>query len=573
MKIRFKIFTTILSALACFGLFSRAQAADDEVFPGGNTAAGFHSLNGGNNGSFNTAYGWFSQGFNGVTATGFFNTAIGAGSLDLNFGNLNTAAGTAALLLNLAAENNTAVGTNALLNNDFTTTAPATANDNTAVGFEALLSNLDAGDNTAVGSHALEDNDSTGSGAATGNTAVGSGALESNVDGSGNTAVGRSALLAFDGDQSTAVGNLAGLLNFADETTAVGAGALSIGINGGIIVGNTGVHNTAVGFHALFINSLGDDNTAMGHSALLNNTTGEDNTAVGWQALRDEDTGPNQTAVGSNALLNSQGSFGSFDNSAFGRGALEDLVGGARNTALGDLAGTNIVGGSSNTIVGADSGGSLVAGSSNTYIGADTNGAGDESGFIRIRNSNAQQAPVVATSSKVFIDAIWGASIPNISVRTVRVNSRGQLAGIVLSSERYKKDIKPMDKASESILALKPVTFHYKEDPTNTLSYGLVAEDVAKVAPDLAIMDKEGKPMSVLYEEIPVRLLNEFLKEHKKVEEQQAAITELKSRVAQQQKGMEVLTAQLKEQAAQIQRVSAQLEVSKPAPQVVVNKP
>ncbi len=132
-----------------------------------------------------------------------------------------------------------------------------------------------------------------------------------------------------------------------------------------------------------------------------------------------------------------------------------------------------------------------------------------------------------------------------------------------------------MDKASESILALKPVTFHYKEDqdPTNTLCYGLIAEEVAKVDPSLVDNDNEGKPGSVRYHEIPVRLLNEFLKEHKKVEEQQATIAELKSTVAQQQKGMEVLTAQLKEQAAQIQKVSAQVEMIKPAPQVVVNKP
>jgi septal ring factor EnvC (AmiA/AmiB activator) len=130
-----------------------------------------------------------------------------------------------------------------------------------------------------------------------------------------------------------------------------------------------------------------------------------------------------------------------------------------------------------------------------------------------------------------------------------------------------------MDKASESILGLKPKTFHYKDDKTNTLCFGLIAEDVAKVDPSLVVMDQEGLPSAVEYHEIPMRLLNEFLKEHKKVEEQQAAIAELKSKVAQQQKGMEVLTAQLREQAAQIQKVSAQLEVSKPAAQVVVNKP
>ena len=156
----------------------------------------------------------------------------------------------------------------------------------------------------------------------------------------------------------------------------------------------------------------------------------------------------------------------------------------------------------------------------------------------------------------------------------VRIGNDGKL-GTVVSSRRFKHDVKPMDKASEAILALKPVTFHYNSDATNTPRFGLIAEEVAEVSPDLVICDKEGKPLSVRYEDLNVMLFNEFLKEHKKVEEQatkidkqHATIAELKSTVAQQQKGMEVLTAQLKEQAAQIQRVSAQLEVSKPAPQV-----
>jgi septal ring factor EnvC (AmiA/AmiB activator) len=117
------------------------------------------------------------------------------------------------------------------------------------------------------------------------------------------------------------------------------------------------------------------------------------------------------------------------------------------------------------------------------------------------------------------------------------------------------------------------VTFHYKNDQTNTPQFGLIAEEVAKVNPALVGFDKEGKPYSVQYMKVDAMLLNEFLKEHKKVEEQQASIAELKSTVAQQQKEMEVLTAQLREQTAQIQKVSAQFEVSKPAPQVVANKP
>jgi septal ring factor EnvC (AmiA/AmiB activator) len=136
-----------------------------------------------------------------------------------------------------------------------------------------------------------------------------------------------------------------------------------------------------------------------------------------------------------------------------------------------------------------------------------------------------------------------------------------------------------MGKASEAIFSLRPVTFHYKNDETNTPQFGLIAEDVARVNPALIGVDKEGKPYCVRYEEVNAMLLNEFLKEHKKVEEQQATIEQLKSNGAKQEatiselrKDMGVLTAQVKEQAAQIQKVSAQIEVSKPAPQVVVNK-
>jgi uncharacterized coiled-coil protein SlyX len=161
----------------------------------------------------------------------------------------------------------------------------------------------------------------------------------------------------------------------------------------------------------------------------------------------------------------------------------------------------------------------------------------------------------------------------------VIVDSDGQL-GTSNSSRRFKKDIKPMDQTSEVILALKPVTFHYKNADTkkaeNTPQFGLIAEDVAEVNPDLVVRDADGQPLTVRYDAVNAMLLNEFLKEHKKVEEQKTNITQLNAKMAnqaalmaQQQKGMELLTAQLKEQAAQIQKVSAQLEMSKPAQQVV----
>ena len=128
-----------------------------------------------------------------------------------------------------------------------------------------------------------------------------------------------------------------------------------------------------------------------------------------------------------------------------------------------------------------------------------------------------------------------------------------------------------MDQTSEAILGLKPVTFHYKSDSTGTPQFGLIAEEVAKVNPDLVVRGDDGEIYTVRYEAVNAMLLNEFLKEHRKVERQEATIAELKSMVAQQQKGMEVLTATVKEQAAQIQKVSAQLEVNRSAPQIVDN--
>jgi len=293
----------------------------------------------------------------------------------------------------------------------------------------------------------------------------------------------------------------------------------------------TGSFNTAVGGGALNLNT-GDSNTAVGAAALLLNTTGTLNTAVGTDALVFNDSGTGNTAVGAFALFDSTGS----GNNAFGDSALDTLVDGDGNTAVGDLAGDG-----------------LVTGERNTYIGSGIL-VGDENDTIRIGNPSSVQC---------FIAGIVGGG--SFSSTVTIDPATGQL-GELVSSERFKKDIDAMDKASEAIFSLKPVTFHYKKDKTTTPQFGLIAEEVAKVNRALIGVDKAGKPYTVRYEAVNAMLLNEFLKEHKKVEQLQAT-------VAQQQKGMEVLTAQLNEQAAQIQKVSAQVQVSKPAPQIVVNKP
>jgi len=278
---------------------------------------------------------------------------------------------------------------------------------------------------------------------------------------------------------------------------------------------------------ALLYNTTGANNTANGFEALLGNTTGKDNTANGYYALASNTTGTNNIANGFEALLrNTTGGF---------------------NIALGNKAGVNLTTGSNNIEIGS--------------LGV----AGDDS-KIRIGT--------VGTQNATFVAGISGAAVTGTAVV---VNSSGQL-GVAPSSGRFKEAIKPMDKASEAILALKPVTFHYKKgiDSRAIPQFGLVAEEVEKVNPDLVARDGENKVYTVRYDAVNAMLLNEFLKEHRKVEQQQATMTESKSTIAKQEaaiaqlkKEMETMIARLKEQDAKIQKVSAQLEASKPAPQVV----
>jgi len=205
-----------------------------------------------------------------------------------------------------------------------------------------------------------------------------------------------------------------------------------------------------------------------------------------------------------------------------------------------------------------------VNGSDNIYIGA-TSGAGvmAESGTIRIGD------PLHV--SRCFIAGILNNGPFGCTVSIDPVT--GQLGlGACISSERFKKDIDPMDKASEAIFSLKPVTFHYKNDKTNTPQFGLIAEEVAKVNPALIAVDKEGKPYSVRYDAVNAMLLNEFLKEHRTVQELKATAEKQQATIAFQEGQIKAMTAALREQAAQIQKVSAQVEMIKPAPRVVENR-
>jgi hypothetical protein len=358
-------------------------------------------------------------------------------------------------------------------------------------------------------------------------------ALNPNTTGSDNTAHGWSSLFSnTTGSSNTADGFQAIYSNtIGSENTANGGQAL---------LGNiSGSGNTANGFQALYSNISGDRNTANGTQALQNNTSGQLNVANGYQALYNSTTGNQNTAGGSQALYyNTTGAF----NTAYGTLALASNTTGRNNTAIGDGAGLN-----------------LTTGDGNVYIGHDVRGVANEYDTTRIRNIYFRLA----------------------TERAVYVNSDNKL-GTLFSTRRVKDDIKPMDKASEAILALKPVTFHYKKElePNGRIQFGLIAEEVAEVNPDLVILDKEGKPESVRYEAINTMLLNEFLKDHKKVEEQQTAIRRLKSDAAKQEaaaselkKSVGILTAQLKEQALQIQKVSAQVQMREPITSVALSKP
>jgi Chaperone of endosialidase len=406
-----------------------------------------------------------------------------------------------------------------------------------------------------------------------GNTGVGAGALDSvnPLIAFNNTAMGLNALT----DDTTGGFNVAiGSFALAHNTT----GQQNMAIGEEALANSNGNFNLAIGFRVGFMNTTGSRLTGIGAAALRNNTTASDNTAIGSNALRENTISEANVAVGDSALTNYNGLDAGIDgfNTALGSIALTALTDGFQNTAVGRRALQVLTTGNNNTAVGWRAGNILTTGNGNTFLGflAGSNEGPDVSNVICVGESGDTNGGEQA-DNRCYIGQIFGITTGNVG-SPVLIDFDGQL-GTISSSRRFKKDIKPMDQASEAILALKPVTFHYKDrrdgkKAQETPEFGLIAEDVAEVNPDLVVNDKNGEIYSVRYEVVNVMLLNEFLKEHKKVEEQQASIADLKSTVALQQKGMEVLTAQLKEQAAQIQKVSAQLEASKPAPKVVANK-
>jgi Chaperone of endosialidase len=365
-----------------------------------------------------------------------------------------------------------------------------------------------------------------------GNTAEGQNALFSRTTGGYNTAIGFFSLRALtDGNFNTATGAGTLLSNTGDENTATGAGALLSNTTGefntatggfALLSNQGGGRNNAVGSRALFAHVIGDFNNAVGAFALASDTEGQANNAFGDEVLFSNTIGSNNVAMGDNALhSNTIGS----ENTAIGRNALYFNTAGSANTALGPSAGEGVT---------------------------------NADHVICIGHSGAN------VSNSCFIGHIYGAMIDPATAINVGIDASGKL-GTTASSRRFKRDIKPMDKASDAILALKPVSFRYNSDARSTPCFGLIAEEVAEVSADLVVRDKNGEILSVRYDQVNAMLLNEFLKEHRKNQKQESTIAELKAELA-------TLSATVREQATEIQKVSAELKSTKRAQQIVLNR-
>src|SRR5262245_48615347 len=343
------------------------------------------------------------------------------------------------------------------------------------------------GNNTAEGQNALL-RLTTG----TFNTAIGTLSLKSDTTGSGNTAIGAATLLSNTADQNTATG-LAALLSNTTGSKNTANGALAL-------LSNTeGDRNNACGAVALFNNTTGGANNAMGYSALFTNQSGSQNNAHGDFALFSNVQGQFNTAIGGNALV---GNMSGNNNTAIGFNALQHNSIGSNNIALGSGAGANIIVASDTICIGAAG----VDATDGCYIG------------------HVFEEPLDPDNLAMAID----------------VNGK---VGTLPSSRRFKDDIKPMDKTSEAILALKPVTFRYKNDKNCSPRFGLIAEEVADVDPNLVARDKDGKPYSVRYDQVNAMLLNEFLKEHRKVQEQACEIRDQKAQIREIRNAMDTVVA------------------------------
>ena len=400
----------------------------------------------------------------------------------------NTALGRSALASNTFGTQSTAFGTAALRNHQGLAFGPPdfqVASYNTAVGYKALFSDVTGYMNTAVGANALRDN--------TGrfNTALGTGALLENADGQRNVAVG--------------------VLALRDNFSAS--------------------DNVALGFHALLFNTVASQNTAVGSEALRDGSGSSRNTAIGFRAMYEGTSSNENTAVGGGAMENGTG----FANTAVGAGALDDLndilvpaVFTQGNVAVGSGALGGLQDGNDNIALGRSAGGNLVNGSKNIYIG---NSGASESQTIRIGDPTAETG-----HTSTFVAGIFG----NVSAsgQAVYVNSSGEL-GTIGSSRRFKEQIHDVGENARAILDLRPVSFRYRPEvlaePASTsaespLEYGLIAEEVVEVLPELVIFDADGRPSAVRYHLLIPLLLEELQRQERTIEDQRERLERLEHR-------------------------------------------
>lgn len=473
-----------------------------------------------------------------------------------NFGIDNTFMGVDAGNFTLTGDANAGFG-------KFTLRALTTGASNTAVGGGALMFTTTGGNNTAVGTGALNANTIGSS-----NTAGGTDALTNNISGNQNTAFGHNALNANLGSNNTAYGAFA-LLNSTSglQNTAIGALALRFNTTGlsNTAVGwntlgtnTTGIRNTAVGEASLFANTVGTDNTATGISSLSLNTTGGYNVAMGATALQGNTTGADNTAVGALALTQAVAGTG---NTAIGKGALYNsgkivaatslvaggtytilstglspnntdftLIGAANSnvgttflaTAPGTGLGTALPIANNNIAIGTNAAGSLITGSNNIALGS----------YITDTESNTMRLGNV--QNRTFVAGVRGVQTGFNNAVGVVIDGSGQL-GTISSSRTVKDTITDMADASASLMDLRPVTFHYTADRSpsgRTLQYGLIAEEVAAVYPQLVAHSADGRIETVMYQYLPPMLLNEYQKQQRTIAAQAARLSELEVRLA-----------------------------------------
>ena len=375
---------------------------------------------------------------------------------------------------------------------------------NTALGRRALANNFDGRANVAVGYGALYSNDS-----GVGNVAVGDSAMSENEYGGANVAVGPSALLLnIGGNYNTAVGRYALAASTASYGTAVGARALRSN--------TTGVRNTAVGDDALYENRTHSDNTAVGSQALRASNGGYSNSAVGAEALLSNTIGRENTAVGADALRsNDSGSF----NTAVGEDALFSNETGVRNTAVGNDA-LDSATGSDNVALGDDAGQAIGTGSFNIMIGSD--GQSGDANTIRIGNPTNHDATFIAGIEDV-----------QVAGDQVTILGTGQLGVAPPSSRRFKHEVRELTSETEALLRLRPVRFRYRPElvaGAEGVEFGLLAEEVAEVLPELVRLDEEGRPFSVRYQLLTPLLLSELQRQERTIRELRARLARLERR-------------------------------------------